>query len=137
MIDKACSGCLSINDDVNDQKSRRQSSSSSPPSAPPSSCHYVIRWPSECQVLPYRIRHIKSLPSAPEVFYDITGKQEIIFKCHNSNIDLFTLYEVCKNYTNSQIACSLIIGFFHFIIPSSNTGSHFTLIKLSCLIMGK
>ena len=33
------------------------------------------RWPSECQVLPNRVCHIKSIPSSPELFYEPTGKE--------------------------------------------------------------
>ena len=33
------------------------------------------RWPYECQVLPNKIKHIKSVPSVPELFYEPTGKE--------------------------------------------------------------
>ena len=92
LLDKTCTGCLSPDNEappdssalspgpksgrmlssLSSSSTANTSSSSSTSST--SSCHYVIRWPSECQVLPYRIRHIKSLPSAPEVFYEPTGR---------------------------------------------------------------
>ena len=34
-----------------------------------------FRWPYECQVLPEKVKHIKSVPSIPEVFYEPTGKE--------------------------------------------------------------
>ena len=33
------------------------------------------RWPYECQVLPHKVRHIRSVPSVPELFYEPTGKE--------------------------------------------------------------
>ena len=77
-IGKACPKCQSNESRTQTPKSNGNSPES--PSkkvrcVPPNSCQYVIRWPSECQVLPYRIRHIKSLPSSPEIFYEPNGKE--------------------------------------------------------------
>ena len=90
LLERACTGCLGSPAPAPGPalcspglKPRHRLASSHPPSASSSpaggagagaGCQYVVRWPSECQVLPHRIRHIKSLPSAPEVFYDSTGK---------------------------------------------------------------
>ncbi|XP_078050336.1 uncharacterized protein LOC144476893 isoform X2 [Augochlora pura] len=35
----------------------------------------AARWPTECQVLPERVRHIEQVPSSPEPFYVPTGKE--------------------------------------------------------------
>ena len=35
----------------------------------------VPRWPCEAQVLPQSIKHIRSVPGVPEVFYEPTGKE--------------------------------------------------------------
>ncbi|KAK9303389.1 hypothetical protein QLX08_004884 [Tetragonisca angustula] len=35
----------------------------------------TARWPTECQVLPERVRHIEYAPSVPEPFYVPTGKE--------------------------------------------------------------
>nr|XP_012234961.1 PREDICTED: cytosolic carboxypeptidase 2 [Linepithema humile]XP_012234962.1 PREDICTED: cytosolic carboxypeptidase 2 [Linepithema humile] len=35
----------------------------------------AARWPTECQVIPERIRHIEYNPATPEIFYVPTGKE--------------------------------------------------------------
>ncbi|XP_033338745.2 uncharacterized protein LOC117227533 [Megalopta genalis] len=35
----------------------------------------AARWPTECQVLPERVRHVEQAPSIPEPFYAPTGKE--------------------------------------------------------------
>lgn len=40
-----------------------------------SSWQTVPRWPAESQVLPQRIKHIRSVPGVPEIFYEPTGKE--------------------------------------------------------------
>ena len=81
LLDNACNGCLSSDSDASKTADKESVCQKSPGFPAPSSaqsssssCHYIVRWPSECQVLPYRIRHIKSLPPTPEVFYDSTGQ---------------------------------------------------------------
>jgi len=55
-----------------------------------------VRWPSECQVLNERIRHIRSLPSSPEIFYENTGKENPFLRLkglHASILRLKGLHE--------------------------------------------
>jgi len=40
-----------------------------------SSWQTVPRWPAESQVLPQRIKHIRSVPGVPEIFYEPSGKE--------------------------------------------------------------
>ena len=38
----------------------------------------IPRWPAESQVLPQRIKHIRSVPGVPEIFYEPTGKNKVL-----------------------------------------------------------
>ncbi|KAK1129290.1 hypothetical protein K0M31_020418 [Melipona bicolor] len=57
----------------------------------------TARWPTECQVLPEKIRHIEYAPSVPEPFYVPTGKEPrpkpigdefgtVIFRYHPTSV---------------------------------------------------
>ncbi|KOX78681.1 Cytosolic carboxypeptidase NnaD [Melipona quadrifasciata] len=57
----------------------------------------TARWPTECQVLPERVRHIEYAPSVPEPFYVPTGKEPrpkpigdefgtVIFRYHPTSV---------------------------------------------------
>ncbi|XP_017888691.1 cytosolic carboxypeptidase 2-like [Ceratina calcarata] len=57
----------------------------------------AARWPTECQVLSERVRHIEDTPASPEPFYVPTGKEPrpkplgdefgtVIFRYHPTNI---------------------------------------------------
>ena len=43
----------------------------------------VPRWPAESQVLPETVKHIRSVPGEPEVFYEPTGTASEILKCQS------------------------------------------------------
>ena len=135
LLDKTCSGCLSASvspgstDDNNDSgvgspynKQKRQETTTTSSTSSSSSCHYVIRWPSECQVLPYRIRHIKSLPSTPEVFYDPTGMERLILSL-NCEYPIFL-----TNLYKSKQSHKVYILFY----DTKETGNKYLSISIKC-----
>nr|XP_012145462.1 PREDICTED: cytosolic carboxypeptidase 2-like [Megachile rotundata] len=57
----------------------------------------AARWPTECQVLPERVKHIEYIPTVPEPFYTPTGKEPrpkplgdefgtVVFRYHPTSI---------------------------------------------------